>query len=177
MPAKIVVASHNAGKLREIAELIAPFGLEARSAAEYGLPEPEETGTTFEENAYIKAHAAAVATGLPALSDDSGMCVDALGGAARRLHRQLGGDRRRRTRFRGRHAKGRGSACRRRARSSRRDRTARFVAVICLAWPDGYAEYFRGEAEGRLSGRRAASSASATIRCSCPTATTRLSAR
>ena len=77
---RIVVASHNEGKLREIADLIAPFGLEARSAAEFGLPEPDETGTTFEENAYIKAHAAAVATGLPALSDDSGMCADALGG-------------------------------------------------------------------------------------------------
>ena len=76
----IVVASHNAGKLREIADLIAPFGLEARSAAEFGLPEPDETGTTFEENAYIKAHAAAVATGLPALSDDSGLCADALDG-------------------------------------------------------------------------------------------------
>ncbi|MFN3766093.1 MAG: non-canonical purine NTP pyrophosphatase, partial [Aliihoeflea sp.] len=64
---KIVVASHNKGKLAEIADLIAPFGFEAKSAAEYGLPEPEETGTPFEENAYIKAHAAASATGLPAL--------------------------------------------------------------------------------------------------------------
>src|SRR4051794_27095136 len=77
---RIVVASHNPGKLREIAELIAPFGLEARAAAEHGLPEPDGTGTTFEANAYIKAHAAAAATGLPALSDDSGMCADALDG-------------------------------------------------------------------------------------------------
>ncbi|TIO78911.1 MAG: non-canonical purine NTP pyrophosphatase, partial [Mesorhizobium sp.] len=66
---KIVVASHNEGKLREFADLMAPFGFEAKSAKEYGLPEPDETGTTFEENAYIKAYAAAKATGLPALSD------------------------------------------------------------------------------------------------------------
>ncbi len=78
---KIVVASHNAGKLREFSDLMAPFGFEAKSAKDYGLPEPEETGTTFEENAYIKAFAAARATGLPALSDDSGLCVDALDGA------------------------------------------------------------------------------------------------
>ena len=72
---KIVVASHNAGKLREFADLMAPFGFEARSAAELGLPEPDETGTTFEENAYIKALAAASATDLPALSDDSGLVL------------------------------------------------------------------------------------------------------
>ena len=77
---RIVVASHNEGKLREFADLLGPFGVEAKSAKEYGLPEPDETGTTFEENAYIKAHAAAAATGLPAMSDDSGLCVDALDG-------------------------------------------------------------------------------------------------
>ena len=78
---KIVVASHNAGKLKEFADLMGPFGLEAKSAREFGLPEPDETGTTFEENAYIKAYAAAEATGLPALSDDSGLVIDALDGA------------------------------------------------------------------------------------------------
>src|SRR6185437_3484124 len=77
---KIVVATHNDGKLREIRELLAPYGLEANSAGELGLPEPAETGTTFEENAYTKAFAAASATGLPALSDDSGLEVDTLGG-------------------------------------------------------------------------------------------------
>ena len=77
---RIVVASHNAGKLAEFSDLLGPFGLEAKSAKDFGLPEPEETGTTFEENAYIKAFAAAQATGLPALSDDSGLAVDALGG-------------------------------------------------------------------------------------------------
>lgn len=146
---RIVVASHNAGKLREIADLIGPFGLEARTAAEYGLPEPDETGTTFEENAYIKAHAAARATGLPALSDDSGMCADALDGepgvytadwaalpdgrrdfmlAMEKVEHML----------------------QERGATEAKDRTARFVAVISLCWPDGYAEYFRGEVEGHL---------------------------
>jgi XTP/dITP diphosphohydrolase len=129
---KIVVASHNDGKLREFAQLMAPFGFEAKSAAELGLPEPDETGTTFEENAYIKAFAAAKATGLPALSDDSGLCVDALDGqpgiAMQRTEIAL-------------HEVGASDPAR---------RTGKFVAVICLAWPDGYAEYFRGEAEGTL---------------------------
>jgi XTP/dITP diphosphohydrolase len=146
---RIVVASHNAGKLREFADLMAPFGIEAKSAKEYGLPEPDETGTTFEENAYIKALAAAKATGLPALSDDSGLCVDALGGApgvytanwaeAPDGSRDFG-------------------MAMQRAEVALQDvgaiapaqRKGRFVAVICLAFPDGAAEYFRGEVEGAL---------------------------
>jgi XTP/dITP diphosphohydrolase len=146
---RIVVASHNAGKLAEFADLLAPFGLEARSAKEYGLPEPEETGTTFEQNAYIKAFAAASATGLPAMSDDSGLVVDALGGqpgvytadwamkpdgtrdfmmAMERTEKALAEA--------GAHEPA--------------QRSGRFVAVICLCFPDGEAEYFRGEAEGTL---------------------------
>jgi XTP/dITP diphosphohydrolase len=77
---RLVIATHNAGKLREISALLAPFGLECVSAGDLGLPEPEETGTTFIENALIKARAAAEASGLPALADDSGLSVDALGG-------------------------------------------------------------------------------------------------
>ena len=174
---RIVVASHNDGKLREIADLIAPFGLEARSAAEYGLPEPDETGTTFEENAYIKAHAAAVATGLPALSDDSGMCADALGRPARRLYRELGGDRRTASATSGSPCRRSRICCARRARSSRR--TARRGSSPSSAWPGPTAmpNIIAARSRARLSGRRAASSASATIRCSCPTATTRRSAR
>lgn len=80
-PGKLVIATHNAGKLREIRALLAPFGLECLSAGELGLPEPAETGTTFVENALIKAHAAAHGAGLPALADDSGLSVAALGGA------------------------------------------------------------------------------------------------
>jgi XTP/dITP diphosphohydrolase len=146
---KIVVASHNAGKLREIADLIAPFGLEARSAGEFGLPEPDETGTTFEENAYIKAHAAAVATGLPALSDDSGMCADALDGqpgvyTANWAETPDG------KRDFGIAMQKVEDLLREKGAVGAKDRTARFVAVICLAWPDGHAKYYRGEVEGTL---------------------------
>ena len=146
---RLVVASHNKGKLVEIAEMIAPFGMEARSAADYGLPEPDETGTTFEENAYLKAFAAASATGLPALADDSGLAVDALGGAPGVytadwatmpdgsrdfLHAMTVTEER--LRAAGATDPGR--------------RSGRFVSVLCLAWPDGHAEYFRGEVEGTL---------------------------
>ena len=90
---KVVIATHNAGKLREMRELLAPFGVEAVSAGELGLPEPDETGHMFSENAAIKAHAAATATGLPAISDDFG----SLRGRARRragpVHGRLGGAR------------------------------------------------------------------------------------
>ena len=79
-PGPIVVASHNEGKVREIVDLMGPFGFEIRTAAEMGLPEPEETGWTFEANAVLKAKAAAIATGLRAIADDSGLAVDALGG-------------------------------------------------------------------------------------------------
>src|SRR3954470_22296682 len=78
---KVVVATHNPGKLREMGELLAPYGIETVSAADLGLPAPAETGHMFSENAAIKAHAAATASGLPALADDSGLCVDALDGA------------------------------------------------------------------------------------------------
>lgn len=78
---KLVIASHNAGKVREILELLAPYGIDVIGAKDLGLPEPEETGKTFAENAIIKATAAAEAAGLKALADDSGLCVTALGGA------------------------------------------------------------------------------------------------
>ena len=81
--ARVVLATHNAGKVREIADLLGPHGVETVSAAELGLPEPEETGTTFIANAELKARAAADASGLPALADDSGLSVDALGGNPR----------------------------------------------------------------------------------------------
>jgi len=77
---KVVIATHNAGKLKEMRELLAPHGVEAISADELDLPEPDETGVTFAENAFIKAHAAAMKSGLPSFADDSGLCVEALGG-------------------------------------------------------------------------------------------------
>lgn len=146
---EIVVASHNSGKLREMADLLAPFGLSAKSAAEFGLPEPDETGTTFEENAYIKAHAAASATGLPALADDSGLCVDALDGApgVRTADWARLPDGTRDFGIAMREVEDRFQAL---GASDPEDRTGRFVSVICLAWPDGHAEYFRGEVEGTL---------------------------
>src|SRR6185437_6016693 len=78
---RLVIATHNPGKLAEMRELLAPYGIDAISAGELGLPEPDENGMTFRDNARIKAEAAAKASGLPAFSDDSGLCVDALGGA------------------------------------------------------------------------------------------------
>ena len=146
---RIVVASHNAGKLRELADLLGPFGLEAKSAKEFGLPEPEETGTTFEENALIKALAAAEATGLPALSDDSGLVVDALGGqpgvyTANWAELPDG------TRDFAMAMQRTELALQEVGANAPAQRTGRFVAVICLAWPDGHHEFFRGEAEGTL---------------------------
>ncbi|MBX3530572.1 MAG: non-canonical purine NTP pyrophosphatase [Rhizobiaceae bacterium] len=147
---RIVVASHNRGKLEEIAALIGPHGFEAKSAAEYGLPEPAETGTTFEQNAYTKAFAAAAATGLPALSDDSGLCVDALGGqpgvyTADWAEKPDGSGRD----FLYAMTKTE-DALQKAGATQPAQRKGRFVSVLCLCWPDGHAEYFRGEVEGTL---------------------------
>jgi XTP/dITP diphosphohydrolase len=146
---RFVVASHNEGKLREFADLLAPFGFEAKSAREYGLPEPEETGTTFEENAYIKAFAAAKATGLPAMSDDSGLCVDALGGAPG-VYTANWAEKPDGSRDFGMAMQKTEDALQKAGATEPAQRTGRFVAVICLAFPDGAAEYYRGEAEGKL---------------------------
>src|SRR6185312_1788564 len=145
---EIVIASHNDSKLREFADLMAPFGFKAKSAKEFGLPEPDETGTTFEENAAIKALAAATATGLPALSDDSGLCVDALDGqpgvyTANWAENPDGSRDFAMAMQRTEDAMNEAGAV------SPENRSGRFVAVICVAWPDGHTEYFRGEAEGQ----------------------------
>ena len=146
---RFVVASHNEGKLREFADLLAPFGFEAKSAREYGLPEPEETGTTFEENAYIKAFAAAKATGLPAMSDDSGLCVDALDGAPG-VYTANWAEKPDGSRDFGMAMQKTEDALQKAGSTEPAQRTGRFVAFICLAFPDGEAEYYRGEAEGKL---------------------------
>lgn len=145
----LVVATHNAGKLAEIAALIEPFGLEAVSAADLGLPEPPEEAESFEENAFAKAFAAAVSEGRPALSDDSGLCADALDGAPG-VHTadwavMADGRRDFAAAMRKVEAELQGAGA-----ITPQRRRARFVAVLCLAWPDGYAEYFRGEIAGRL---------------------------
>ena len=137
---RLVVASHNQGKVEEISALLVPFAIDAVSAGTLGLAEPEETGDSVEANAALKAKAAADASGLSALADDSGLVVPALNGAPgiysarwagpakdfgaamQRVHRELGG----------------------------RDRSAIFVAVLALAWPDGGMELFRGEVPGSL---------------------------
>ena len=137
---RLVVASHNQGKVEEISTLLMPFRIAALSAASLGIPEPEETGDSFEANAALKAGAAAEASGLPSLADDSGLVVPALGGAPgiysarwagptkdfriamERVHRELG----------------------------EQDRSAFFVAVLALAWPDGNLDLFRGEVAGAL---------------------------
>ncbi|BDW87076.1 RdgB/HAM1 family non-canonical purine NTP pyrophosphatase [Roseicyclus marinus] len=140
----LLIATHNRGKLEEMEALLAPYGITVSSAADHGLPEPEETGTTFVENARIKAHAAAKATGLPALSDDSGIEIDALDGAPgvytadwaetpdgrdfvmamRKTHDLL------------------------EAKGAAHPRTARFCCTLVLAWPDGHDEVFPGVMEG-----------------------------
>ncbi|WP_439614879.1 RdgB/HAM1 family non-canonical purine NTP pyrophosphatase [Shinella sp.] len=145
----IVVASHNAGKIREIEDLIGPFGFSAKSAAELNFEEPDETGTTFEENATIKALASAKASGLPALSDDSGLVVDALDGAPG-VYTANWAETANGTRDFAMAMEKVEKALAEKGVSEAKDRTARFVSVLCLAWPDGHTELFRGEVEGQV---------------------------
>ncbi len=139
---RLVIASHNPGKLGEIAELMLPFGVAVVSAAALGLPEPEETESTFVANATLKALAAAKGAGLPALADDSGLVVDALGGAPGIFSARWAGPSRdfdaAMKRVLG-ELEGQGN------------RAARFVSVLALAWPDGHCEIFEGIAEGTIA--------------------------
>ena len=146
-PGRLVIASHNEGKVRELGELLGPYGIETVSAAALDLPEPEETGTTFFANAELKARVAADLSGLPALADDSGLCVEALGGdpgvrtanwaedasghrdwdlAMTRVEQALA------------------------AHGPDASRAAHFTCVLALAWPDGHVEWFEGRAEGSV---------------------------
>lgn len=138
---RIVVASHNAGKVAEIADLLAPYEIRAVSAGALGLPEPEETGATFEENAAIKALASASASGEAALSDDSGLAVAALGGEPGIHSARWGGPQR-----------DFALAMRRVEDALPPDaaRDAAFVCALALAWPDGHVDIFEGRVEGRL---------------------------
>ncbi len=138
---KLVLASHNKGKLREIESLLQPHGIEVVSAGDLGLPEPVEDAPDFAGNARIKAVAAATASGLPALSDDSGFCVAALGGAPGVLSARWAGP-----------AKDFAAAM---ATVQQRigdnsDRRAWFIAALCLAWPDGHTETFLGRIDGAV---------------------------
>jgi len=142
----LVIASHNAGKLRETGALLRPFGLEVRSAADFGLEEPEETESTFIGNARIKAHYAAEKTGLPALSDDSGIVVDGLDGApgvytADWAETPNGRD------FPMAMTKVWTLLEEKQAPAPR---TAHFCCTLCLAWPDGHDEIFEGRVGGQI---------------------------
>lgn len=140
--ARLVIASHNAGKLREIAELIAPFRITPVAAASLGLDEPEETEDSFVGNARLKARAAASGSGLPALADDSGFCVAALGGAPGVVSARWAGPQRDFAIAMARVQREVGAA---------EDRRAWFVSVLCLAWPDGHADSFFARVEGTLA--------------------------
>ena len=140
---RLVVATHNPGKLREIEELLSPFGVQPIGAAELGLDEPEETGSTFRDNALLKARAAARGSGLVALADDSGLCVEALGGAPGIYSARWAGE-----------AKDFGAAMARvqrelEARAAPPWRAA-FISVLALAYPDGAVETFEGQVDGTL---------------------------
>ncbi len=141
---KIVIATHNPGKLREMRELLAPHGIEATSVGELGLSEPEETGADFAANALIKARAAAKGAGLPALADDSGLCVEALGGAPGIYSARWAGE-----------TKDFAAAMARIARevekSGSPSRRAHFVAALAVAWPDGAEQVFEGKVFGDLT--------------------------
>ncbi|WP_424977161.1 RdgB/HAM1 family non-canonical purine NTP pyrophosphatase [Leisingera sp. S232] len=143
---KLLVATHNKGKLAEISEILAPFGVSVVGAGEMDLPEPEETEDTFVGNARIKAHAAAKATGLPALSDDSGITIDALNGApgvytADWAETPNGRD------FKMAMTRANDEL---NAASAVAPRTAQFRCTLVIAWPDGHDEVFEGVMPGQL---------------------------
>lgn len=137
----LVIASHNSGKVREIRDLLEPLGADVISAAEIGLDEPEETGQDFRANAEIKALAAAVASGRPALADDSGLVVDALGGAPGIYSARWAGPER---------DFGKAMAVLEEKMKGFSDRRGNFTCALSLAWPDGHTETFEGIVYGHL---------------------------
>lgn len=141
---KLVIASHNSGKVREIGALLAPYGIETVSAASLDLPEPEETGTTFIANAELKAMQAADLSGLPALADDSGLCVEALNGDPGIFSARWAGP-----------TKDFAAAMEKvheavEAKGPDASRSAHFICALALAWPDGHVEAFEGRVDGML---------------------------
>jgi XTP/dITP diphosphohydrolase len=143
---RLVIATHNPGKLREMRELLAPYRIEAISAGDMGLNEPEEIGKTFRANARIKAEAAAQASGLPAFADDSGLVVDALGGAPGIHSARWAGPERN---F-GRAIETIEGKLRECGATTPQRREAHFVSALCVAWPDGHVEEFEGRVTGTL---------------------------
>jgi XTP/dITP diphosphohydrolase len=144
-PGRLVIASHNQGKVREIGALLAPYGIETVSAGALDLPEPEETGTTFAANAELKARAAADLSGLPALADDSGLCVEALGGDPGIFSARWAGP----SKDFGVAMQAVEDAIRKVGPEAGRD--AHFVCALSLCWPDGHIETFEGRVDGTLA--------------------------
>jgi len=141
---RLVIATHNSGKLWEMRELLAPDGVDAVAAGDLNLPEPQETGTSFAENARIKAVSAARAAGLAAFADDSGLCVEALGGAPGIFSARWAGE-----------ARDFGAAMRKveselKVRRAAPPYRAAFISALCVAWPDGHIEEFEGRVDGEL---------------------------
>jgi XTP/dITP diphosphohydrolase len=143
---RLVIATHNPGKLVEMRELLALYGVAATSAGELGLPEPEETGTSFRANARIKAEAAAQASGQPSFADDSGLAVDALGGEPGIHSARWAGPAKN---FAGAMARI-DTLLRERGATSLAQRKAHFVSALCVAWPDGHVEEFEAKVDGTL---------------------------
>ena len=143
---RLVIATHNAGKLKEMRELLAPYGVSAVSAGELGLAEPEETGATFRDNARIKALAAATVAKLPAFADDSGLAVDALNGEPGIHSARWAGERRDFSRAMQKVE----DELRARGATTASQRNAHFVSALCVAWPDGHLEEFEARVDGTL---------------------------
>jgi XTP/dITP diphosphohydrolase len=143
---RLVIATHNPGKLAEMRELLAPYKIEAISAGEMGLNEPDETGTSFRANARIKAEAAALASALPAFADDSGLVVDALGGDPGIYSaRWAGPDKNFRGAMEMIEQKLRAAGA-----TKATQRKAHFVSALCVAWPDGHVEEFEARVDGTI---------------------------
>jgi XTP/dITP diphosphohydrolase len=143
---RLVIATHNPGKLAEMRELLAPYGVDAISAGELGLSEPAETGTTFRDNARIKAQAAAMAASLPAFADDSGLAVDALDGEPGIYSARWAGPDKN---FTGAMATIE-DQLKQRGATAPSERKAHFVSALCVAWPDGHVENFEARVDGVL---------------------------
>jgi XTP/dITP diphosphohydrolase len=145
-PGPLVIASHNAGKVREIGPLLGPYGIEPISAATLNLPEPDETEDSFIGNARLKALAAAMATGMAAIADDSGLCVDALAGAPGIYSARWAGPTKDFT-----IAMAQIERALVEAQADSTQRGAHFVCALSLAWPDGHSEEFEGKVFGALT--------------------------
>ncbi len=144
---KLVIASHNAGKVREIQQLLAPFGMDVISAGDLNLPEPVEDGETFIANSLIKSLAAAKASGLPALADDSGLSVNVLGGAPGIYSARWAGPRKDFSRAM---KKVQDAICEYDTIEAKAERSAAFICALSIAWPDGHTEVFEGRVEGQM---------------------------